>query len=88
MSVDLEAISAEFLNVCGPCDIGMPTVCTCAERDPRPVMLELVREITRLRDALNDLASDTETMPDDRVTPAMFAAAARLMRLILAGERP
>ncbi|MEU4558597.1 hypothetical protein AB0F72_09405 [Actinoplanes sp. NPDC023936] len=46
---DLEAITAEFLPVCGPCDLGVPAKCVCSQRDHRPVMLQLVREIERLR---------------------------------------
>jgi len=50
MPADLEAIKAEWLNQCGPCDYGMPEYgCTHPSGDYRPVMLSLVEEIERLR---------------------------------------
>jgi hypothetical protein len=49
-ALNLEAISAEFLNQCGPCDFGIDsTGCNCSKRDFRPAMLDLVREVERLR---------------------------------------
>lgn len=47
--LDLEAITAEFLQMCGPHDAGVIAECRCAERDYRPVMGQLVDEVTRLR---------------------------------------
>ncbi len=52
-AVDLEAITAEFLQQCGSCDAGIPAPCTHPERDYRPTMLGLVREVERLRVALD-----------------------------------
>ena len=49
MTVDLAAISEEFLTQCGSCDAGLLTDCSCAKRDFRPTMLELVREVERQR---------------------------------------
>ncbi|BAL87361.1 hypothetical protein AMIS_21410 [Actinoplanes missouriensis 431] len=56
MSLDLNAISAEFLTVCCSCDLGVPSACVCTERDYRPVMLELVQEIERLRAVMADFS--------------------------------
>lgn len=41
-----------FLNQCGSCDAGLPMDCTCPQGDYRPVMLDLVREVERLRTSL------------------------------------
>lgn len=49
-SLDLRAIEEEFLNQCGPCDFGMSGACDCATRDYRGTMLDLVREVERLRE--------------------------------------
>lgn len=51
MTDDLLARAAPFLNVCGSCDAGLPTSCTYPKGDFRPVMLDLVREVERLRAA-------------------------------------
>jgi hypothetical protein len=48
MTDDLLKRAEPFLNVCGSCDIGMGS-CTCPAGDYRPVMLDLVREVERLR---------------------------------------
>lgn len=48
--IDLEAISEKWLQQCGPCDYGMPEyACSHPEEDYRPVILDLVREVERLR---------------------------------------
>lgn len=52
--IDLDAISATWLQVCGPCDIGIHSVCTHPNEDYRPVMLALVEEIADLRLRLLD----------------------------------
>ncbi len=49
MTPDLDAISAEFLNQCGPCDFAMPGACECSQADYRPPLSELVSEVSRLR---------------------------------------
>lgn len=49
MTDDLLTRAAPFLNICGSCDYGMPVSCTCPDGDYRPVMLDLVREVERLR---------------------------------------
>lgn len=51
-ALDLKAIAEEFLGECGSCDAGMPTSCACPKRDYRPTMLELVREVERLRESI------------------------------------
>lgn len=54
--LNLEAITAEWLNQCGPCDYGMPEYgCTHPGGDYRPVMLELVREVERLSEAMSSV---------------------------------
>jgi hypothetical protein len=49
MTEDLLSRAAPFLNQCAPCDYGLPSQCTCEKAGFRPVMLELVREVERLR---------------------------------------
>ena len=50
MATDLDAIKAEWLNQCGPCDYGMPEYgCSHPTDDYRPVLMELVREVEQLR---------------------------------------
>lgn len=46
--LDLDAISEKWLQICGACDAGIGE-CNHPADDHRPVMLELVREIERLR---------------------------------------
>lgn len=47
--LDLDAIDVEWLRQCGPCDLGIPAMCTHPAGDYRPVMLALVNELRRLR---------------------------------------
>lgn len=47
-NLDLAAIKAKWLNLCGACDAGIGT-CNHPVDDYRPVMLSLVEEIERLR---------------------------------------
>lgn len=49
--LDLEAIAAQWLNVCGPHDYGIHDYsgCACPDGDPRPVISQLVAEVERLR---------------------------------------
>lgn len=57
-ALDLNAISAEFLNQCGPCDFGVDSAgCNCPGRDYRSTMLDLVREVERLRESIGTAAS-------------------------------
>lgn len=42
-----------FLNQCPSCDAGLPAACNCPSGDYRPVMLDLVREVEKLRAELN-----------------------------------
>lgn len=48
MPLDLEAIKAKWLKICGACDAGVGE-CSHPVEDYRPVVLELVREVERLR---------------------------------------
>jgi hypothetical protein len=53
--LDLTAITSEFLQQCGPHDFGVDNAgCNCPTRDYRPVMLDLVREVERLRALVPD----------------------------------
>lgn len=66
--LDLEAIKAKWLNLCGACDAGMG-MCTHPSDDYRPVMQRLVDELERhytLYDKLDQLEHDSE--------PVMLAA--------------
>lgn len=47
--IDVLAKAEPWLNLCGPCDAGYPTACSCQPGDPRVIILELVREVERLR---------------------------------------
>lgn len=47
--LDLDAIKAEWLELCGYCDVGLPMGCTCPSGDYRPVMFSLVAEVERLK---------------------------------------
>lgn len=85
---DLEAISAEFLTQCAPCDFAMRGACNCPKRDYRGTMLDLVREVERYREALTSLAGDCESFPADHPWAAALTSTAHRVRLILAGERP
>lgn len=46
---DILKRAAPFLTQCGNCDASLPQSCTCPQDDYRPVMLDLVREVERLR---------------------------------------
>jgi hypothetical protein len=46
--IDLDAVKSKWLMICGSCDAGIGE-CNHPSDDYRPVMLELVREIERLR---------------------------------------
>ena len=50
--LDALARARPFLNQCGSCDIGLPVTCTCPPGNYKSVMLDLVREIERLRERL------------------------------------
>lgn len=49
VTIDLDAIKAEFLTQCGPCDFGIGDICNCAKRDYRSTMPALVAEVERLQ---------------------------------------
>jgi cellulase/cellobiase CelA1 len=49
MTEDLLKRAEPFLNQCGSCDAGLSAACNCPTGDYRPVMLDLVREVERLR---------------------------------------
>lgn len=72
-ALDLAAIKAEWLNVCGSCDAGLPMACSCPAGDPRGVIAALVALVERRtseRDALRAAVEDVLGMfgpvdPDD-----------------------
>lgn len=47
--LDIEAIAAEHLKQCGPCDYGLPMACQCPTGDPRSAISRLIDEVKRLR---------------------------------------
>lgn len=65
MTVDLEAIKEKWLGICGACDAGMGE-CSHPDGDYRPVMLELVREVERLRGELDEARAEVERLRLDR----------------------
>jgi hypothetical protein len=60
-----------LLKQCGTCDLGLPYACNCPTGDFRPVMSELVREVERLRKALDDVR-DLHTDSPAGVCPPCF----------------
>lgn len=60
MTDDLLKRADLFLNQCGSCDYGVLVPCTCPKPDYRPVMLDLVREVERLRAAMSDIAASLD----------------------------
>jgi hypothetical protein len=76
-ALDLPSIQEEFLNQCGPCDLGVPAQCNCPKRDFRPTMLDLFREVERQRKLLDilretlaqiDALNTFGELSEDRVT--------------------
>lgn len=59
--LDLAAIEAAWLQVCGACDAGMLTDCTHPDGDYRPVMAALVAEVERLRNHVAELQAIERT---------------------------
>jgi len=53
--LDLDAIRAAWLRVCGSCDAGYPTACTCPTADPRAIIAALVTELDQLRAEIDRL---------------------------------
>lgn len=77
MSDDLLKRAEPFLNVCGACDLGMATSCTCPTGDSRPVLLDLVREVERLRSVLDEIR-DLHTDSPAGVCPSCADLSAEL----------
>ena len=57
MSIDLQAITDEWLQQCGACDAGLPMGCARSDKDYRPAMSALVDEVGRLRATEMQLAA-------------------------------
>jgi hypothetical protein len=55
VALDLDAIESKWLQPCPVCDAGLSGSCTHPDEDYRPVMLELVHHIERLRFAMERL---------------------------------
>lgn len=53
MEKTLAEIQEKWLRQCGPCDAGIPSNCNCPEEDPRPVILDLTREVELLSHRLD-----------------------------------
>lgn len=47
--INLDEIREKWLQQCAACDAGLPMACSHPCEDYRPVILELVREVERLR---------------------------------------
>jgi hypothetical protein len=57
--LDLDAITAEFLQMCGLHDTyDLLAACRCAKRDYRPVMGQLLDEVTQLRSEVERLGRE------------------------------
>lgn len=64
--LDLSAVTAEFLQQCPACDIAMPEHgCNCPQRDYRSTMLDLVREVERLRTEVATLTIERDNARRD-----------------------
>lgn len=54
MSLDLDAIKAKYLRLCGICDAGIGMACTCpSDDDYRNTLQALIAEVERLRAQLD-----------------------------------
>ena len=62
MTDDLLQRADPFLEICGSCELGMPTCCTCPTGDYRPVMLGLYREVQRLRELITALPHTSDQL--------------------------
>lgn len=85
-ALDLDAISAEFLKQCGPCDAGVPAACACSSRDYRPTMRNIVREVERLRNTMLGMADGFEsyaaTCADEAERVGMRSLAGQLRQAV------
>lgn len=52
--LDLSACD-EWMQSCGVHDAGLPMLCNCPDKDPRPVIAALVEEVRRLRAELDEM---------------------------------
>lgn len=77
-ALDLDAISREWLNQCGPHDFGVTTAgCACPDGDPRPVISRLVTEVERLtaenanlREQLDRVNAGRQQLAEELADPA------------------
>lgn len=69
MTDDILTRAVPFLNQCGSCDAGLPMSCSCPTGDYRPVMLELVREVERLRARAAHQIHFAPTAPERVIIP-------------------
>lgn len=69
MTDDILDRAEPFLNQCGSCDAGLPMSCTCPSGDYRPVMLDLVREVERLRARAMHQIQFAPTVPGRVIIP-------------------
>jgi hypothetical protein len=73
-AVDLDAIKAEWLTLCPPCDAGVPGNCVCPDSDPRPVIEALIGAIERLGSQLDEAAAEllqARAMRDERTAEVL-----------------
>lgn len=47
--MDVVQRAEPFMRQCGPCDYGLSMGCSCPEGDFRPIVVDLVAEVERLR---------------------------------------
>jgi hypothetical protein len=91
--LDLAALTEKWLNQCGPCDYGMPEYgCSHPSEDYRPVMLDLVQEVERLRGQIESEQHDSgaHRWLYDQVCAQLDEARAeveRLRRVGICGDR-
>lgn len=76
--LDLDAIKATWLRVCGGCDAGMLTDCTHPDGDYRPVMAALVDELEQAR---ADLAAERQEAFMSKVWFERYQASAEAFRI-------
>lgn len=62
MTIDIDAIRAEWLRHCGLCDAGLLTECTCPKGDVRSLVSALCNEVEQTRAKVDELTAEREHM--------------------------
>src|ERR1051325_1725712 len=84
-ALDLEAISAEFLNECGICNHGIGSSCRCSKQDFRPTMLALIRELEQVRADRDEVSSVLDALIPKAQSSHRQVEAARAFAAEMAG---